>query len=140
LGGSGVRGVWRDHRVSKMRETKTMTMPRRRIKAKTDDGNKPPLAMLPPEGIRAVARVQAYGHRKYGDFHNFRKGMEVSRNCSCAIRHIIAFMDGEDLDPESKENHLAHAACRLMFALQNIKDGKHLDDRYKKKTGAKANR
>lgn len=101
-------------------------------KAKTYDDNKPPLAMLPPAGIRAVAKVQAYGHRKYKDFHNYRKGMEISRNLSCAMRHIMAYMDGEDLDPESKESHLGHAACRIMFALQNLEDGVAIDDRYKK--------
>ena len=33
-------------------------------RALTYDDNKQPLANLPPEGIRAVARVQAYGHSK----------------------------------------------------------------------------
>ncbi len=101
-------------------------------KAKTNDQGKPPLALVPTAGIRAVARVQAYGHLKYGDFHNFRKGMELTRNLSCAIRHIYDFMDGKDLDHESGESHLAHAACRLMFALQNIEDGTAVDDRFKK--------
>jgi hypothetical protein len=99
-------------------------------KARTNDENKPPLALLPPEGLRAVARVQAYGSRKYGSWNNYRKGMEVSRNCSCAMRHILAFMDGENLDPESGEHHIAHATCRLMFLLQNLKDGCAYDDRY----------
>lgn len=101
-------------------------------KAKTYDDGKPPLACLPPEGMRAVARVQAYGHVKYGDFNNYRKGLEISRNASCAIRHIMAVMDGEDIDPESGEHHFAHACARLMFALQNIKDGTMIDDRYKR--------
>lgn len=104
----------------------------KRVIAKTYDENKPPLAWLPPEGIRAVARVQAYGHKKYGQFSNFRKGLEVSRNASCAMRHILAFMDGEDFDIESNESHIAHAATRLMFILQNIKDGVAIDDRYKR--------
>lgn len=101
-------------------------------KALTYDDQKPPLAMLPPEGMRAVARAQAYGHRKYGSFHNFRKGLEASRLANCIVRHVMAWMDGEDLDPESGEHHLAHAATRAMFALQNIKDGTLIDDRYKK--------
>ncbi len=100
-------------------------------RAKTYDDGKPPLAWLPPEGMRAVARVQMYGDRKYGSFNNFRKGLEISRNASCAMRHIMAVMDGEDLDPESGEHHFAHACTRLMFALQNIKDGTMIDDRYK---------
>lgn len=101
-------------------------------KAATDDGGKPPLANLPWAGIREVAMVQAYGHKKYNDFNNYRKGMEVSRNLSCAIRHISDFMDGKDLDDESKRNHLAHAACRLLFVLQNIHDKTAIDDRYTK--------
>ncbi len=106
---------------------------RPRVKAKTDDRNKPPLALLPTEGIRAVARVQAFGASKYGDYFNYMNGMELSRNLSCAMRHIMAFMDGEDNDIESGQNHLAHAACRLMFAIQNIKDRTAIDDRYKRK-------
>lgn len=105
--------------------------PSRPIALTYDDG-KPPLANLPPEGMRAVARVQAYGHLKYGQYHNYRKGLEISRNASCAMRHIMAVMDGEDLDPESGEHHFAHAACRLMFVLQNIRDGTMIDDRYKR--------
>jgi len=102
-------------------------------KAKTDDDGKPPLAYLPWAGIDEVAMVQAYGHIKYKDFYNYRKGLEVGRNLSCAIRHIRAYMEGEDLDPESKRNHLAHAACRLLFTLQNINDKKQIDDRFNKR-------
>lgn len=101
-------------------------------KAATHDDGKPPLAWVPPEGLRAVAKVRYAGYLKYKDYNDYRKGMEVSRNASCAMRHIMAFMDGEDLDPESKEPHLAHACCRLMFILQNQKDGTAIDDRYVK--------
>lgn len=101
-------------------------------KAKTDDDGKDPLSYLPWDGVRAVSRVQAYGHRKYHDYNNFRKGMEVGRNLSCALRHIASFMEGETNDPESKESHLAHAACRLLFVLQNQHDKVDIDDRYKK--------
>lgn len=103
-------------------------------KAKTYDDGKPPLAYLPWAGVDEVAQVQAYGHKKYKDFNNYRKGMEIGRNLSCAIRHIRAFMEGEDLDKESNRNHLAHACCRLLFTLQNIHDGTAIDDRFKKGT------
>lgn len=106
-------------------------------KAKTDDDGKAPLAWLPWDGIREVSYVQAYGHKKYNDFNNFRKGMEVSRNLSCAVRHIAAYMEGESNDPESGRNHLAHATCRLLFVLQNIHDGVAIDDRFNKTNKAK---
>ncbi len=100
--------------------------------AKTDDGGKPPLANLPWKALRKVSAVQAYGHRKYGDFFNYKKGMEVTRQLSCAVRHIADYLDGIDLDKESGESHLAHAATRLLFAIENIEDGTSKDDRFKK--------
>lgn len=101
-------------------------------KAKTDDANKPPLAMLPWKALRKVSAVQVYGFKKYGDYYNYKKGMEVSRQLNCAIRHIADYMDGITLDKESGESHLAHAATRILFALENIEDCTATDDRYKK--------
>lgn len=103
-----------------------------RAKAATYDDGKPPLASLPPAALIAVARVQAYGKKKYGDDENYRKGMESKRQMSCVLRHVFAYLDGEDNDPESGEPHLAHATTRLMFAIQNIKDGVMVDDRFKR--------
>jgi hypothetical protein len=107
-----------------------MTKPKTQIKALTYDDGKPPLAWLPWHGLKEVSKVQAYGHRKYGRFWNYKSGLEVSRNCSCAIRHIAAYIEGETLDPESGVNHLAHAAVRLLFVLENLADGTAIDDRY----------
>ena len=90
-------------------------------KAKTDDKGKPPLAKIPLALLNEVA--------KYGDYNNFKTGMEISRNLSCALRHIYKFQNGEDLDQESTKSHLAHAATRLAFVLQNLKDGTAIDDR-----------
>ena len=97
--------------------------------ALTNDGGKPPLAKLPWKALREVSLVQLYGQQKYGDFDNYKKGMEVSRNLSCAVRHIADYMDGHDLDSESGRSHLAHAAARLLFVLENISDRKVIDDR-----------
>lgn len=102
-------------------------------KARTNDAGKPPLAYLPWGALREVARVQAFGHGKYGEFYNYKQGLEVGRNISCAMRHLADFMDGKDLDDESKVSHLAHAACRALFALENIIDQRAIDDRYKQK-------
>lgn len=101
-------------------------------KAETCDEGKLPLAWLPWAALEAVSRVQAYGHRKYQDFNNYRKGMEVTRNSSCALRHITEYLKGNTVDPESGEHHLAHAICRLAFIIQNEEEGTAIDDRYKK--------
>lgn len=107
-------------------------------KALTYDNGKLPLANLPWAAVREMSAVQAYGHEKYKDFNNYRKGMEVTRNLSCSLRHIMSYIDGEDLDPESNRSHLAHAMCRLAFVLQNIHEGTAIDDRYKPDAHAEA--
>lgn len=101
-------------------------------KALTYDDGKEPLANLPWAAIDELSRVQAYGHGKYGEYNNYRKGMEVSRNLSCALRHIRDYMQGHDKDHESGRNPLAHAMCRLAFVLENLAEGTAIDDRYKR--------
>lgn len=102
------------------------------VKAATYDEGKAPLATLPWAALDQMAFVQAYGHRKYGSFYNYRKGLEVSRNLNCALRHIRDYMEGRDVDHESGINPLAHAMVRIAFVIQNLADGTAIDDRYKK--------
>lgn len=99
-------------------------------KAKTYDEGKLPLAWLPWAAIDELSKVQQYGHGKYKDYNNYRRGMEVTRNVSCALRHIRDYLAGCDTDHESGCHPLSHAMCRLAFVLQNIHDGTHIDDRY----------
>ena len=99
-------------------------------KAKTYDNGKLPLAQIPWAAIDELSRVQLYGHSKYKDFNNYRKGMEVTRNLSCALRHIRDYLTGHNTDAESGCHPLAHALCRIAFVLQNIHDKSAIDDRY----------
>ena len=101
------------------------------VKARTYDEGKLPLAWLPWAAIDELSKVQQYGHSKYREFNNYRKGMEVTRNLSCALRHIRDYLSGHDIDDESGHNPLAHALCRIAFVLQNIAEGTAIDDRYK---------
>lgn len=71
-----------------------------------------------------------FGKRKY-DAHNWRKGLAWSRPLSAAMRHIMAFNDGEDKDPESGLSHLGHAMACIMFLLEFEKTRPELDDRWK---------
>jgi hypothetical protein len=96
---------------------------------KHDDG-KTPMNLLSREALEQIAMVMAFGKDKYAA-HNWRKGFQWSRPLSAAMRHIMAFNDGEDKDPESGLSHLAHAACCIMFLLEFEKTHKELDDRWK---------
>jgi len=103
------------------------------VGGKKHDTEKPPLSLIPSSLLWEMAKVLAQGADKYGT-HNWRKGIHLSRLISAAMRHITAFNEGEDLDPESGLPHLAHAACEIAFALEQsmnkiVYDG--FDDRYR---------
>ena len=94
------------------------------------DSGKPGMNLLSREALEQIALVMDFGKQKYAA-HNWRKGFQWSRPLSAALRHIMAFNDGEDKDPESGLSHLAHAACCIMFLLEFEKTHKELDDRWK---------
>ncbi len=81
------------------------------------DQGKPMVSLIPSKPLLEVASVLTFGAGKY-DAHNWRAGMKYSRLLDASLRHILAFKEGENFDPESKQNHLAHAICGLMFVLE----------------------
>lgn len=95
------------------------------------DQGKLPMSLLPTIALQEVSKVLDFGAKKY-DAHNWRKGFVWSRLTDATLRHLLAWKEGEDLDPESGISHLAHAACNLMFLLEFEKTGKGKDDRYKR--------
>lgn len=94
------------------------------------DGSKAPLSMLPPAGLEGAARVFEFGARKYGTY-NFMGGFAYTRLTSAALRHLFAWIWGQDSDPESGQSHLHHALCCLLMLCQIIEVGTGTDDRYK---------
>lgn len=95
------------------------------------DAGKPSLSLIDKTALVELARVLDFGAKKYAA-HNWRGGIKWSRILDSAMRHLQAFNDGEDLDPETGLSHVAHAMCNCMFLLNYIQNHKELDDRYKK--------
>ncbi len=93
------------------------------------DQGKAPMSLLDREALEQIAQVLAYGAKKYST-HNWRKGISYSRLTDAALRHLYAFNDGQDLDPESQLPHLAHAGCCIMFLLWMVTHRFDLDDRH----------
>lgn len=97
------------------------------------DAGKPRMELLPRKALEEVAKVLGFGAEKY-DAHNWRGGFDWSRLYGSILRHVYASLDGEDLDPESGIDHMAHAACGVMFLLEHKLAGMGTDDRYKQTT------
>ena len=94
-----------------------------------NDAGKPPISLINRRALEEEARVMAYGAEKYA-VHNWRKGIASSRLLDAALRHILAYVDGENVDPETGLSHLAHARCCLAFQIELEVTHPKLDDRH----------
>lgn len=94
------------------------------------DGDKPEMALLSSSWVFEVAKVLTFGKRKYAA-DNWRQGIAQRRLVSAALRHLLAYNNGEDLDPETGLSHLGHASCCMMFAFELLQTHPELDDRWK---------
>lgn len=72
--------------------------------------------LIPPCFIREVAEVFTFGAKKYApeNWKGFTPEQQEEIKASL-LRHIYAYLEGEELDPESGLSHLAHAGCNLAF-------------------------
>jgi hypothetical protein len=86
------------------------------------DNGKPDLSLLPFKALEDVARVMMFGAKKYGR-DNWKLGFDEQRLVSAALRHLGAHTEGVELDEESGQSHLAHAACNLLFLIWLKKNG-----------------
>lgn len=93
------------------------------------DADKPRMDLLDAYAIEELAKVLAFGAKKY-DAHNWRKGITKGRLIAAALRHLFAYLRGENVDPETGLSHVAHAMCCCMFLL-GLEHRPELDDRWK---------
>lgn len=94
------------------------------IDPKTGDGL-PRMTLLPPRALTAVARVLTFGANKHGTStwrHAFTADHTAAslKYADAALRHIFAWLGGEERDRESGEHHLAHVACNVLFILDEV--------------------
>lgn len=96
--------------------------------AKHDD-SKSRVDLLSWPAMKGIGDVLKFGATKYAP-DNWRRGFAWRRLIGAALRHLFAFADGEDDDPESGLSHIDHAACCVMFLSEHQKRSLGEDDRY----------
>lgn len=99
------------------------------------DAEKSPIGLIPREALEEEARALQFGAKKYGE-NNWRRGrgLEWSRLYDAALRHVLAFVSGEDIDPESGASHLACARASLGFLETYRQTNTGIDNRYNNDT------
>lgn len=88
--------------------------------------------------LREVVRVLEFGAKKYAAW-NWTKGLSWSDCFNSLQRHMLAWYEGEDRDPETGLSHMAHVMCNAMFLMHFILFGTGTDDRPKELRGDKTN-
>lgn len=83
-----------------------------------DDAGKLPYDLLPWGAVAQVVAVLQYGAKEYAP-DNWKQVKDWRRRYfSAACRHLISWVTGEKLDPETGLHHLAHASCCLLFMIE----------------------
>lgn len=90
---------------------------------------KPGLSKVPPLPLLAIGQVMAVGASKYGPVNWRKNPVSSSTYYDAAMRHLMAWWDGQDLDLETGISHLAHAAANLCILLDADSGPWLLDDR-----------
>lgn len=98
---------------------------------------KPPVHLVPAAAICAIAEALGEGARKYGAFNWRDSPVETMTYIGGAMRHILAYIDGEDFDPDSAEgkSHLAGALASLAILVDAVESGCAIETRPPKGAG-----
>jgi hypothetical protein len=90
---------------------------------------KTPLGLIPPYAMEQTAWAHKHGAEKYGPFNWRDTKVCASTYINAMMRHLNAWRDGENLDPESGISHLAHIACSCNILMDADYCGTLMDDR-----------
>ncbi len=93
------------------------------------------LSLIPPVANIYEARVMELGASKYGEKNWRDSPVRLSVYISASLRHFAALSDGQDIDHESGQPHIAHIRANTGILLDALEQGTLIDDR---KTAGKA--
>jgi len=90
---------------------------------------KAPMSTVPANVLVEIGVAMLEGASKYGR-HNYRAvGVRGSVYYDGVMRHLMAWWEGEDLDPDSGMSHVTKAITSLVVLRDAMMQGKFTDDR-----------
>ncbi len=87
------------------------------------------MGAVDPAALLELGKVAGFGGKKYSRY-NFAKGYRWSLSFDACMRHLLAFWNGENTDPESGLPHLAHSAWHCLALMTFSVRGTGTDDRF----------
>lgn len=91
---------------------------------------KPNLSVLPFAPLLDVIPALYEGRRKYGPWNWRAENVSETIYADAAIRHLIQFISGEDIDPDSGVHHISKAIAGLLVVRDAQMHGCSIDDRF----------
>lgn len=88
-----------------------------------------PMHLLPPCALQETAWVHGLGARKYGAWNWRENRVEAMTYVGAMLRHLMAWVNGEDADPDSGLSHLAHVAAGCNIVMDARQAGMLVDNR-----------
>lgn len=90
---------------------------------------KPPMSTVPCPVLFEIGAAMLEGAAKYRR-HNYRvSGVRMSVYYDAALRHLMAWWEGEDIDPESGLHHVSKAIAGLVVLRDAMMNDMVSDDR-----------
>lgn len=97
--------------------------------------------LIPAKALRELATHYGIGAAKYTEVddqgnithdgaNNWRLGYEWSKSTAGLLRHVLAFLSGEDIDAETGSKHVIAAAWHCLTLATFMDDFPSFDDRY----------
>jgi len=90
---------------------------------------KAPMELLPAVALEETAWVHGLGAEKYGRYNWRSRDVCASTYVSAILRHLMAWQEGQDMDPESGRSHLAHIAAGCNILMDASANLRLVDDR-----------
>lgn len=91
--------------------------------------SKAPLSLLPLSFMAQVSTAFTNGKLKYGGVNWRAAGVRSSIYTDAALRHIMAWVEGEELDPDDNVHNLAAAGACLAILIDSLAQQNLNDDR-----------
>lgn len=89
----------------------------------------PTLSLIPSTALVQLGRAMENGGKKYGPFNWRAHPVKSSIYVDAAMRHLMAWQDGEEDAEDSGVHHLGHAMACFAILLDAQEAGNLIDER-----------
>lgn len=89
---------------------------------------KPKWSLIDFDTLEGALKVFEFGKEKYG-IDNWKKGLLTTEICESLMRHLVSYLNSDDLDKETNLPHVDHILCNAIMLAYTQHFNNKFDDR-----------